>query len=133
MESSITGMYGWMCTTRSHIIILNRFYGYLLSSWSLPAKVKALADQSRTCLNVVLNFVVSQYTQAPPLLLPWKSHASPRDTSVNLAQERLACLNMAVNAFGYMPLLQSHTRLDPVLYRDNVSNYRKEFRQMENT
>lgn len=30
-----------------------------------------------------------------------------------------------------MPLLRSNVRLDPVLYRDPVSNLRKKYRQIE--
>lgn len=98
----------------------------------LPPKIKSLADQSQTCLHVILNFVVSQYSLAPPLQLPGQtlSHAS---TPVGLTRERVACLNMAANAFGEMPLLYSHVRIDPVLYKDNVSIYRKEYRKMEIT
>lgn len=32
---------------------------------------------------------------------------------------------------SYMPLLRSNLRLDPVLYRDSVSNLRKKYRQIE--
>ncbi|KAG8170436.1 hypothetical protein JTE90_011400, partial [Oedothorax gibbosus] len=33
--------------------------------------------------------------------------------------------------FGYMPLVRSSTRLDPVLFKDPVSNLRKKYRKME--
>lgn len=99
----------------------------------LPPKVQALADQSLPCLNVVFNFVVTQYSLAPPLKLPWRGHTLTADNSLSQAQERVACLNMAANAFGHMPLLYSFVKADPVLYRDNVSIYRKEYRKMEFT
>lgn len=33
--------------------------------------------------------------------------------------------------YSYMPLIRSNLRLDPVLYRDSVSNLRKKYRQIE--
>lgn len=45
--------------------------------------------------------------------------------------QRQSCLNTFVAVFGYMPLLKSNMRLDPVLYKDAVSNLRKKYRQIE--
>uniref|UniRef100_A0A8W7PZM2 Exostosin GT47 domain-containing protein n=1 Tax=Anopheles coluzzii TaxID=1518534 RepID=A0A8W7PZM2_ANOCL len=45
--------------------------------------------------------------------------------------QRQSCLNTFAAVFGYMPLLRSNLRLDPVLYRDSVSNLRKKYRQIE--
>ena len=97
----------------------------------LPPKVQALADQSLSCLNVIFNFVVTQQSLVPPLKLPQRNYTNRADSSVSLTSERVACLNMAANAFDKMPLLHSYVRMDPVLYRDNVSIYRKEYRKME--
>lgn len=97
----------------------------------LPPKVQNLADQSVACLSVVLNFVVTQLSLLPPLKLPQRNSSTRADVALSLSREGVACLNMAVNVFGEMPLLHSNVRLDPVLYRDNVSIYRKEYRKME--
>lgn len=40
-------------------------------------------------------------------------------------------MNTFVAVFGYMPLLRSNMRLDPVLFKDSVSNLRKKYRQIE--
>lgn len=96
----------------------------------MSSEVLRVADQSKVCLDIILNFVVAEYTQAPPLPLPSHAPFQERD-SLSLAQERATCLNMAVNAFGSMPLLWTHLRMDPVLYQDNVSMLRKEYRKME--
>jgi len=45
--------------------------------------------------------------------------------------QRQTCMNTFVAVFGYMPLLRSNTRLDPVLFKDSVSNLRKKYRQIE--
>jgi glucuronyl/N-acetylglucosaminyl transferase EXT1 len=36
-----------------------------------------------------------------------------------------------VAGFGYMPLLKSATRMDPILFKDPVSNFRKKYRKLE--
>lgn len=45
--------------------------------------------------------------------------------------QRQTCMNTFVAVFGYMPLLRSNMRLDPVLFKDSVSNLRKKYRQIE--
>lgn len=45
--------------------------------------------------------------------------------------QRQTCLNTFVALFGYMPLLQSCVRLDPILFKDPVSNFRKKYKQIE--
>ena len=94
----------------------------------LPSKVKNLADQSMACLDIVFNFVITQHSLFPPLKLPQRNYNQQAQTATH---ERVACLNMAANAFGEMPLLHSHVRLDPVLYQDHVSISRKEYKQMD--
>lgn len=48
-----------------------------------------------------------------------------------LTSERVSCLNMLVNAYGFVPLVSSSIRMDPVLFKDNVSMLRKEYRKLE--
>ena len=45
--------------------------------------------------------------------------------------QRQTCINTFTAVFGYMPLLKSSTRFDPVLYKDAVSNARKKYRKIE--
>lgn len=45
--------------------------------------------------------------------------------------QRQSCLNTFATAWGYMPLLRSALRLDPVLFKDPVSTLRKKYRKME--
>lgn len=45
--------------------------------------------------------------------------------------QRQTCLNTFVALFGYMPLLQSSVRFDPILFKDPVSNFRKKYKQIE--
>lgn len=41
------------------------------------------------------------------------------------------CLNQLAEWFGYMPLVSSQLRLDPVLFKDQVSILRKKYRHLE--
>ncbi|XP_065713487.1 exostosin-like 1 isoform X3 [Patagioenas fasciata] len=45
--------------------------------------------------------------------------------------QRQDCLNQLVDWFGYMPLVSSQLRLDPVLYKDQVSVLRKKYPRLE--
>ena len=122
-------MEGWLWLIA---VSFHRYYGYIMTNFLGP-KLQELADQSSACLTIILNCVVTQYSLSSPLKLPCNRQPAPRADSdnINAAQQKAACLNMAFNAFGYMPLIHSRVRLDPVLFRDNVSVYRKEYRKME--
>ncbi|NXS83706.1 EXT1A protein, partial [Erpornis zantholeuca] len=45
--------------------------------------------------------------------------------------QRQGCLNQLANWFGYMPLVSSQLRLDPVLFKDQVSVLRKRYPSLE--
>lgn len=47
------------------------------------------------------------------------------------SSDRIACFNMIVNAYGHVPLVYSAVRMDPILFKDNVSMLRKEYRRLE--
>lgn len=45
--------------------------------------------------------------------------------------QRQTCMNTFASWFGYMPLIHSQMRLDPVLFKDQVSILRKKYRDIE--
>lgn len=45
--------------------------------------------------------------------------------------QRQECINTFANWFGYMPLVHSQFRLDPVLFKDQVSVLRKKYKDLE--
>lgn len=45
--------------------------------------------------------------------------------------QRQTCMNAFSHWLGFMPLLHSQMRLDPVLFRDQVSILRKKYRDIE--
>ncbi|KAL1465226.1 hypothetical protein WDU94_004813 [Cyamophila willieti] len=116
----------------------HRYYNYLYSHWLSPLLLKTVA-QSHNCEDILMNFLVSHVTRRPPIKVTGRKHykeisgggsRSPWNDPDHFIQ-RQTCLNTFAAVFGYMPLLRSHMRLDPVLYKDPVSNLRKKYRQME--
>lgn len=45
--------------------------------------------------------------------------------------QRQECINTFTSWFGYMPLVHSQLRLDPVLFKDHVSVLRKKYKDLE--
>ena len=108
----------------------------------LSPPVKSIADNSLPCLDLTMNFLVSQITSESPLKVTARMslQVSPqqqqqqhlvKQTESELSTARTSCLNMLANAFGYIPLKYSTIRANPVLFRDNVSVSRKEFKRLE--
>ena len=81
--------------------------------------------------------MVADITGKAPIKVSQRKEFLPSTASVStanvqrLTQDRVACLNMVANAYGSVPLVTSSVRMDPVLFKDNVSMFRKEYRQME--
>ena len=103
---------------------------------SLPSQVQSLMIQNPGCLDVVFNFMVAHVTRQPPIKVTQKralSRTRVDSTSLQqkLNQDRIACFNMVTNAYGYVPLVYSSVRMDPILFKDNVSMFRKEYRKLE--
>lgn len=64
------------------------------------------------------------------LPFPQTSRASRWADPDHFAQ-RQSCMNTFASWFGYMPLIHSQMRLDPVLFKDQVSILRKKYRDIE--
>lgn len=45
--------------------------------------------------------------------------------------QRQECVNSFASWFGYMPLVHSQFRLDPLLFKDQVSVLRKKYKDLE--
>lgn len=75
---------------------------------------------------------LSLHSQSSSLFLsfPQTSRASRWADPDHFAQ-RQSCMNTFASWFGYMPLIHSQMRLDPVLFKDQVSILRKKYRDIE--
>ncbi|RLW13112.1 hypothetical protein DV515_00000492 [Chloebia gouldiae] len=73
---------------------------------------------------------VPRPTLTSALLSSQTSRASRWADPDHFAQ-RQSCMNTFASWFGYMPLIHSQMRLDPVLFKDQVSILRKKYRDIE--
>ncbi|XP_026463110.1 exostosin-1-like [Ctenocephalides felis] len=116
----------------------HRYYNELYTRWLSPLLHKTV-EQSDNCEDILMNFLVAHVTRRPPIKVtqrkqykeaPAGGARSPWNDPDHFIQ-RQSCLNTFAAVFGYMPLLRSSLRLDPVLFKDPVSNLRKKYRQIE--
>lgn len=117
-----------------------RYYNYLYTN-GLSSLLTRMVDESQNCEDILMNFLVSHVTKLPPIkvthrkqyresLLPSNAKNSQWMDSFHFSQRQL-CIDTFANTFGYMPLVRSKMRMDPMLFKDPVSNLRKKYRQIE--
>ncbi|XP_033727829.1 LOW QUALITY PROTEIN: exostosin-1a-like [Pecten maximus] len=120
--------------------IYHRYYNFLYTNF-LSSAFTEIVDQSQNCEDILLNFLVSHVTKLPPIkvthrkvykesMLASSSKSSPW-LQVDHFMQRKLCVDNFVKLFGYMPLVRSKARMDPLLFKDPVSNLRKKYRQIE--
>ena len=118
-------------------LYLFRYYNFLYTH-HLPKRIHKMVDHKGTCEHLAMNFLVADTTRLPPIkILPSKNYHEGLEKNTKrskLLQHFVTlqkCLDALVDAFGYMPLIKSQVRLDPLLYKDPVSNLRKRYRLLE--
>lgn len=93
--------------------------------------------RAHNCEDILLNCLVAHTTRRPPLKLAQRRRYKPPLHHKSLWSDpehfvqRQSCLNTFATTWGYMPLLRSVLRLDPILFKDPVSTLRKKYRKME--
>jgi len=113
-----------------------RYYLYLYSHW-LPRPLRDLVSQLDGCDDILINFLVSHVTQRPPIRVARRpGRHSNRElllsaSEASMYHTRQYCVRTFAEQFGYMPLIRSSVRFEPLLYRDPVSVFRKKYRRME--
>ena len=98
------------------------------------------------CVDLTFNFLVSHVIRESPIKVTQRKkttnsssinsliNSSPhyvttRFDTFNLRQE---CFTYLYNqSFSYIPLVKSQVRLDPVLFKDQISTFRKKYLRME--
>ena len=100
-------------------------------STQVSSTVRKISDSSRDCLDVSMNFLISDITGKSPLKVTQRLHLKHHPHNKQLDSSCSSCINLLSNAYGYMPLKYSVVRADPVLFKDDVSMLRKEFRKLE--
>ncbi|XP_012720107.2 exostosin-1b [Fundulus heteroclitus] len=120
--------------------IYHKYYHYLYTTY-LPASLRTMVDQMSNCEDILMNFLVSSVTKLPPVKVTQKkqyketmmgqSSRASRWADPDHFAQRQTCMNKFANWFGTMPLVHSQMRLDPVLFKDQVSILRKKYREIE--
>ncbi|XP_054873756.1 exostosin-1b [Amphiprion ocellaris] len=120
--------------------IYHRYYHYLYTNY-LPSSLKNMVDQLANCEDILMNFLVSAVTKLPPIKVTQKkqyketmmgqSSRASRWADPDHFAQRQTCMNKFASWFGAMPLVHSQMRLDPVLFKDQVSILRKKYRDIE--
>ncbi|KAJ0003718.1 hypothetical protein NQD34_008816 [Periophthalmus magnuspinnatus] len=120
--------------------IYHRYYHFLYTHF-LPVSLKTMVDQLANCEDILMNFLVSAVTKLPPIKVTQKkqyketmmgqSSRASRWADPDHFAQRQTCMNKFASWFGAMPLVHSQMRLDPVLFKDQVSILRKKYRDIE--
>lgn len=120
--------------------IYHRYYHFLYTHF-LPNSLKSMVDQLANCEDILMNFLVSAVTKLPPIKVTQKkqyketmmaqSSRASRWADPDHFAQRQTCMNKFASWFGGMPLIHSQMRLDPVLFKDQVSILRKKYREIE--
>ena len=125
-----------------------RYYLFLYSHWLAPPLRDVISQAGTHCDVILLNFLVSHVTRRPPInvagrltssrtLRPISVASSGRHGNAAAIQSwvmkaRQYCMGRLTEQLGYMPLIRSAVRFEPLLHHDAVSVLRKKYRQMEN-
>lgn len=136
-SSKMSNEYSMVLTSAA---FLHRYYGKLYADF-LPESLRRTVDNFNNCEDILLNFLVSHVTHKPPVKVTQGRRSSNKEVQQagvknpwadpQHFQQRQTCINTFVAGFGYMPLVHSQTRLDPLLFKDPVSNLRKKYRKIE--
>ncbi|NWU59616.1 EXT1C protein, partial [Dromas ardeola] len=118
----------------------HRYYHSLFTEF-LPAGLRELVDGLANCEDILMNVLVAAVTKLPPIKVTQrKQHKETvpqqvKGTAGTAGGRRFSqqqdCLNQLADWFGYMPLVSSQLRLDPVLFKDQVSVLRKKYPRLE--
>ncbi|NXM58455.1 EXT1C protein, partial [Illadopsis cleaveri] len=118
----------------------HRYYHSLFTEY-LPAGLRELVDGLAACEDILMNVLVAAVTKLPPIKVTQRKqhkeapHSAPAKAKGTAGSRRFSqrqdCLNQLADWFGYMPLVSSQLRLDPVLYKDQVSVLRKKYPSLE--
>ncbi|CAM4690674.1 unnamed protein product [Leuciscus chuanchicus] len=116
-----------------HAVTKSKYYHHLYTYY-LPMSLLSMVDQLANCEDILMNFLISAVSKLPPIKVTQKkqyketmmqqgSKASRWADPDHFAQ-RQSCMNSFTSWFGFMPLLHSQLRLDPVLFKDQVAQCR---------
>ena len=114
-----------------------QYYSYVYTN-SLPGNIKSWVDDQMNCEDIAMNFLIANLTGKPSIkVAPRQKFKCPECQnqamlSADMAHmvERSECVNKFAEVYGMMPLKTVEFRADPVLYKDNVPQEIKYFKDI---
>jgi len=103
----------------------------------LQRKTLVYLNQTPHCQDILFNFLVSHFSKKSPIKVTQRKRMTAKretedlDLRLQNFNQKQECMTRFSEDFGEMPLILSQTRLDPVLFKDPVSNRRKKYKKME--
>ena len=102
----------------------------------LSRKTISYVEEVPHCRDILVNFLVAHITKKAPIKVTQRKRLSSvlnpdKEARIKEFEQKHECFSRLVSDFGEMPLIQSQIRMDPVLFKDPVSNLRKKYRTME--
>jgi len=111
------------------VLFIPAFYhGVIFKATKLTRDVFSLQPP---CEHILVNFLAAHLTKLPPVKVSGRRKTREGISSQEEWSSLQTCVNQFAGAFGYMPLVDSLLRLDPVLFKDPVSNLRKKYKALE--
>nr|CAG4642322.1 EOG090X01LY [Evadne anonyx] len=115
----------------------HRHYNYAYST-SMPGEIKTWVDDHMNCEDIAMNFLVANITgKAPIKVAPRKKFKCPECVNMEMLSvdqshmtERSECINRFAQIYGQLPLQSVEFRADPVLYKDNLPDVFKRFKDV---
>ncbi|CAG2115436.1 unnamed protein product [Medioppia subpectinata] len=90
-----------------------------------------LATEDEECVDFAFSFLVSHVTREGAIKVTQRKTSSNATLSWQEFRDRKSCFRKLQTLFGYLPLIESRVRFDPLLYKDSVSVKRKKYRKLE--
>ena len=94
-----------------------------------------------------MNYLISQATSKPPVLTAHSRHFDPGEVDKTIGdgrkvvdatkqklerfKQKRRCFQELARVFGRVTLKKSIYKIDPLLFRDPISNFRKRYRDLE--
>lgn len=131
-SSRVTSQFSMIST---QVALLSKQYAVIFNQF-LPRKTVDYLVQFPQCEDLLFNFLVAHVGKNAPIKVAQRRRMSYKNTPnkairVREFKEKQNCMIRFVEDFGEMPLINSQVRMDPVLFKDPVSNLRKKYRKME--
>lgn len=83
-----------------------------------------------------IDFLISHITRQSPIKVTQRKKTVSSETLLNSWMawiDRKSCFHKLINTFGYIPLVKSVVRMEPLLYKDAVAAQRKKYLKLEQT